>query len=146
MTEYRVTFAPFQKTVVVPAGTTILEAAGKALIGIDSVCGGDGICGRCKVIVKEGKVGGSPILLLSREEVRRGSVLACQATVEGDIGSAQLSQGERLLVCCDGLWEMLRNEGIEDILLAEADPQTACDVMVHQANLAGGTDNISKSG
>jgi serine/threonine protein phosphatase PrpC len=66
-----------------------------------------------------------------------------QPTVEVDVGSIELGQGERLLVCCDGLWEMLRNEGIEDILLAEADPQTACDLMVHQANLAGGTDNIS---
>jgi serine/threonine protein phosphatase PrpC len=66
-----------------------------------------------------------------------------QPTVEVDLGSIQLGPGERLLVCCDGLWEMLHNEGIEDTLLAEADPQTACDVMVHQANLAGGTDNIS---
>lgn len=66
-----------------------------------------------------------------------------QPTVEVDLGTMQLSAGERLLVCCDGLWEMLRQSGIEDILLAEADPQTACDQMVHQANLAGGTDNIS---
>lgn len=66
-----------------------------------------------------------------------------QPTVEVDVDNMQLLPGERLLVCCDGLWEMLHNEGIEDILLAEADPQTACDVMVHQANLAGGSDNIS---
>jgi serine/threonine protein phosphatase PrpC len=66
-----------------------------------------------------------------------------QPTVEVDLGTLQLEPGQRLLVCCDGLWEMLRGEGIEDTLLAEADPQTACDLMVHQANLAGGTDNIS---
>jgi serine/threonine protein phosphatase PrpC len=66
-----------------------------------------------------------------------------QPTVEVDLGTVQLAPGERLLVCCDGLWEMLRSEGIEDSLLAEADPQAACDQMVHQANLAGGTDNIS---
>jgi protein phosphatase len=66
-----------------------------------------------------------------------------QPTVEIDVGSMQLGTGERLLVCCDGLWEMLRSEGIEDILLAEADPQTACERMVNQANLAGGADNIS---
>jgi protein phosphatase len=66
-----------------------------------------------------------------------------QPTVEVDSGTVQLAPGERILVCCDGLWEMLRSEGIEDILLAEADPQTACDQMVYQANLAGGNDNIS---
>jgi protein phosphatase len=66
-----------------------------------------------------------------------------QPTVDVDVGTVQLAAGERLLVCCDGLWEMLRNAGIEDLLLAEADPQTACEQMVHQANLAGGSDNIS---
>ena len=85
MAEYRVTFAPFRKAVVVPAGTTLLEAAGQARITIDSVCGGDGICGRCKVIVKDGRVGGAPTALLTREEIRQGVVLACQTTVESDL-------------------------------------------------------------
>jgi protein phosphatase len=66
-----------------------------------------------------------------------------QPSVEVDVDTVQLEPGERLIVCCDGLWEMLRTSGIEDILLAEADPQAACDQMVHQANLAGGSDNIS---
>jgi len=66
-----------------------------------------------------------------------------QPTVEVDTGTVQLEPGERLLICCDGLWEELRSAGIEDVLLAEADPQTACDQMVHQANIAGGSDNIS---
>jgi len=85
MAEYRVTFAPFRKAVVVPVGTTLLEAAGQARITIDSVCGGDGICGRCKVIVKDGRVGGAPTALLTREEIRQGVVLACQTTVESDL-------------------------------------------------------------
>ncbi len=64
-------------------------------------------------------------------------------TVEVDTSTLPLSPGDRLILCCDGLWEMLRNEGIEDVMLRESDPQTACDIMVEQANLAGGTDNIS---
>jgi len=82
---YQVAFSPIYKAVTVPAGTTLLEAAGKAGITIDSVCGGDGICGRCKMIVVDGAVGGRPTTLLSREEIRRGVVLACQTTVEGDL-------------------------------------------------------------
>jgi serine/threonine protein phosphatase PrpC len=54
-----------------------------------------------------------------------------------------LSPGERLIICCDGLWEMIQNAGIEEAMLSEADPQAACDLMVRQANLAGGEDNIS---
>jgi serine/threonine protein phosphatase PrpC len=64
-------------------------------------------------------------------------------TVEVDLSTIALNPDERLVLCCDGLWEMIRNKGIEDILLRESDPQTACDMMVEQANLAGGSDNIS---
>jgi protein phosphatase len=63
--------------------------------------------------------------------------------VEVDTDALELCPGERLVLCCDGLWEMLHNEGIEDVMLRESDPQTACDILVEQANLAGGTDNIS---
>jgi protein phosphatase len=63
--------------------------------------------------------------------------------VEVDTAMVSLYPGDRLVLCCDGLWEMIRVEGIEDIMLREADPQTACDVMIEQANLAGGSDNIS---
>jgi serine/threonine protein phosphatase PrpC len=63
--------------------------------------------------------------------------------VEVDTILTTLAPGERLVLCCDGLWEMIRNEGIEEVMLSEADPQAACDTMIRQANLAGGEDNIS---
>ncbi len=85
MPQYKVAFAPLYKAVTVEAGTTLLEAAARAHITIDSACGGDGICGRCKMIVREGKVGGGATALLTREEIREGVVLACQTTVEGDL-------------------------------------------------------------
>ena len=85
MPRYKVQFSPIYKAITVEAGSTLLEAATKARITIDSVCGGDGICGRCKMIVKEGKVGGHVSALLTREEIRQGLVLACQTTVESDL-------------------------------------------------------------
>lgn len=66
-----------------------------------------------------------------------------QPSVEVDTAVLSVGPGDRLVLCCDGLWEMLRDEGIEDVLLREADPQRACDTMVEQANEAGGPDNIS---
>lgn len=66
-----------------------------------------------------------------------------QPVVEVDTDVRTLSPGDRIVVCCDGLWEMIRNEGIEDALLQEGDPQAACELLVSRANLAGGDDNIS---
>ncbi len=85
MPQYKVVFWPIGTTVNVEAGTTLLEAAGEAQIAIDSVCGGDGVCGRCKMIVKEGKVGGDVTSLLTRDEIRQGLVLACQTTVQSNL-------------------------------------------------------------
>ncbi|MBC8373170.1 MAG: DUF4445 domain-containing protein [Phycisphaerae bacterium] len=85
MADCTIVFAPLETTVTVPTGTTLLEAAGKAGISIDSVCGGDGICARCKMIVTQGEVGGDATALLTREEIRRGVVLACQSTVQSDL-------------------------------------------------------------
>ena len=66
-----------------------------------------------------------------------------QPAVEVDTSTHSVAPGDRLVLCCDGLWEMIRSEGIEDVMLRESDPQQACDIMIEQANLAGGTDNIS---
>jgi serine/threonine protein phosphatase PrpC len=63
--------------------------------------------------------------------------------VEVDTDVLPLAPGDRLILCCDGLWEMVRDEGIEDVMMQEADPQRACDLFIRNANAAGGDDNIS---
>jgi len=55
----------------------------------------------------------------------------------------QLSIDDRVIVCSDGLWEMVHDDDLEEVLLAEPDPQRACDRLIVNANLAGGTDNIT---
>jgi serine/threonine protein phosphatase PrpC len=64
-------------------------------------------------------------------------------TVEVDTDMLPLAPGARIILCSDGLWEMVRDEGIEDVMMQEADPQAACDLLIKHANLAGGEDNIS---
>ena len=51
--------------------------------------------------------------------------------------------GDRLLLCSDGLSNMVPDEAITRILGAHADPQDACTDLITQANAAGGTDNIT---
>ena len=46
--------------------------------------------------------------------------------VEVDTDMWPVVSGDRIILCCDGVWEMIRNEGIEDVMMQESDPQVAC--------------------
>jgi serine/threonine protein phosphatase PrpC len=52
-------------------------------------------------------------------------------------------EGDRLLLCTDGLSNMLDRDTIKGILESAPDPQTASDRLVEAANQAGGDDNIT---
>jgi serine/threonine protein phosphatase PrpC/ribosomal protein L37E len=64
-------------------------------------------------------------------------------TVEIDIWEEYLKSGDQIVLCSDGLWEAIHNEGIEEVLLTYPDAQAATEEMVRRANLAGGEDNIT---
>ncbi len=82
---FSVTFMPDNKTVAAAKGKSLLEAAAAAGVTIVNVCGGDGVCGKCLVMVKSGKVTAKPTMFLSRREIQRGMALACQTYVDGDL-------------------------------------------------------------
>ncbi len=85
MDKYTVTFYPDNKKVVVDKGSTILSSAISAHIHLNSSCGGDGVCGHCKVLVKKGKVHSELSGAISADDKKRGLHLACQALVESDV-------------------------------------------------------------
>jgi PPM family protein phosphatase len=51
--------------------------------------------------------------------------------------------GDRLLLCSDGLTEMVTNDAIAAALHAEASPELAAKMLLSLANEAGGRDNIT---
>jgi uncharacterized 2Fe-2S/4Fe-4S cluster protein (DUF4445 family) len=69
----------------VPVGTELLEAARRTGIYLSSVCGGDGYCGKCKVIINAGQFQAKPTTLLTPQEIRENVVLACQTKVLSDL-------------------------------------------------------------
>lgn len=84
--KYTVTFFHPQPTKIeVNKGQDLLSIAIAAGIHLSSSCGGDGVCGRCKVIVKGGQIKTEPSGRISREERQKGYVLACQTTVHSDV-------------------------------------------------------------
>lgn len=79
-------FRPSGASVDVPAGTAIHEAIAQAGLSINLLCGGQGRCGRCKVIIEQGDVRRRSVSRLSSTELEQGYALACQTLVEdGDL-------------------------------------------------------------
>lgn len=88
--------------------------------------------------------------MIKAEEVRshpqRNQIfrqLGDKPVVEVDTFAATLTAGDRLLLCSDGLWEMVLDAEIVQILQQAPTPQAACDRLVEAANQGGGVDNIS---
>ena len=75
------------------------------------------------------------------------SVLTRALGVEGDVRvdetKVQVREGDRLLLCTDGLTGMLSEDQIASVLQDVRDPQEAVDRLVREANRAGGIDNIT---
>ncbi len=63
--------------------------------------------------------------------------------VQVDLFTQQVHPGDILLSCSDGLWEMVRDPQIADILNQAADPQAVCAQLIASANENGGEDNVS---
>jgi serine/threonine protein phosphatase PrpC len=71
------------------------------------------------------------------------SLGAGHKSVEPDVFHQPLQRGDTLLLCSDGLWEMVRRQDLISVLQQEDDPQHLCDRLIDLANAHGGEDNIT---
>ena len=77
-----------------------------------------------------------------RNEIYRS--LGHQSTVKVDTFNVPLQVGDLLLLCSDGLWEMVRDSTIERIMESTLpDVSQVCDELRQAALEGGGKDNIS---
>jgi uncharacterized 2Fe-2S/4Fe-4S cluster protein (DUF4445 family) len=97
---YRIVFQPSGRNGAVAAGISILEAARQLGVGIEALCGGQEICGKCLVKVEQGSFPkfnvvsslehASPLSIQEQRWLERRNYgaemrLACAARVQGDL-------------------------------------------------------------
>lgn len=103
----KVRFEPAGVVTEAQEGETILQAAMRVGVEIESVCGGRGTCAKCKVIAARGL---GPITDLERrgltaDELAKGYRLACQALIKGDVEIVvpEESRRSRVSILAEGL-------------------------------------------
>lgn len=81
-----VTFQPECTRTQADSGEKLIEVASYAGIDLSNLCGGEGVCGKCRVRVTRGKVKLTSRVVgkLSRKELESGYTLACQAELQGE--------------------------------------------------------------
>ena len=135
----RVRFLPEGKEVEVDEETSIFDAARKADVYVESVCGGIGDCGKCKVAVKSGEAFGGSSPLLTENDVKNGYILCCLATVGSDL-EVLVPEESRL-----GLHQILTRT--EPPRLAAIDsPVKKCHMVIKKPDLHDNISDITRLG
>ena len=81
----QITFLPSDISVEVEKGENLLRAAMFAGIHVNASCGGQGVCGKCRVIIESGSVEGGRSEKLDDKDFEQGYRLACKSMVTEDI-------------------------------------------------------------
>lgn len=85
MSLHKVLFLPHNKKINVADGENLIHAAMEAGVHINASCGGEGVCGKCRVIIEDGSVDGGITEKLSDEDLEKGYRQACLSKVKGDL-------------------------------------------------------------
>ena len=60
-----------------------------------------------------------------------------------DFYVGEIQAGDRFLLCSDGLSDMVDEDRIAQVVRAVDEPEAAASILVSEANLAGGIDNVT---
>jgi protein phosphatase len=89
--------------------------------------------------------------VIKQEDVRRNRFRHIVTNVLGgrehgvivDVARTDLEDGDVMLLCSDGLTDVVADGRIAAVLQEEPDPTAACSRLVAEANAAGGPDNVT---
>jgi protein phosphatase len=65
------------------------------------------------------------------------------AAMEPELHTYRLDRGDRVLLCSDGLWDMLPDRRIQEIVSGTTGIDNVCTNLIAEANDAGGRDNVT---
>jgi uncharacterized 2Fe-2S/4Fe-4S cluster protein (DUF4445 family) len=85
MNKHKILFLPHNIEITVTHGENLIRAAMEAGVHINASCGGEGVCGKCRVIIEKGDVEGGISEKLSTEDLNKGYRQACLAVVKSDL-------------------------------------------------------------
>lgn len=82
--KHTITFLPDNINIAVEHGESLLNAAVEAGVYIHAYCGGDGVCGKCKLKVEKGEVAAGKAAM-KQDDWDQGFRLACLSIIESDL-------------------------------------------------------------
>ena len=94
-------------------------------------------------MVRRGEIGAAEARRHDLRHVITNVVGGNEAGVQAETHSVPVAAGDQLLLCSDGLTEMLSHAEITEVLRGEREPEAACSRLVSLANERGGKDNIT---
>ena len=85
MNKHNILFLPHNIKIAVEKGENLIRAAMEAGVHINASCGGEGVCGKCRVIIEDGNVEGGITEKLDKKDIEKGYRQACLSNVVSDL-------------------------------------------------------------
>ncbi len=85
MGTHTIRFLPYETAIQVQEGDTVIRAALESGVHVNASCGGEGVCGKCRVLIEKGTVEGGISEKVSEEDREKGYRLACRAIIKRDL-------------------------------------------------------------
>ncbi len=93
-------------------------------------------------MLKEGKITAEEAAQ-SKNRNMLTQAIGSRDAVTPEIHSINLNKGDRVLLCSDGLWDMVTDEDIKKVAMDYKNPEKVCNLLLKKALDAGGKDNIT---
>lgn len=123
MSERKIVFNPDKIEISVPEGENLLRAAMRAGVHINASCGGEGVCGKCRVIIDKGEVESERTEKLTPGDYALGVRQACKTKIISDLEVTIPTESQLDRKVLDryrprsGSWQVVSKIRIEDLIV-----------------------------